>query len=284
MFVWIQIILLFLLYLAVIFYTINYNKLFQPTKRIVEFEIEPTEQELVDGISVAHFIFNDNNQTILFCHGNSGNVSNRNYIIKLCKMFQKNLVLFDYSGYGKSKGEPRTRRILNDGEKVLDWTLTRVKKENLIIWGESLGGSIAAYLASKRKCSKLILFSTFASLNHLAFGDAHNSSFMMKSVQSFMNIFIHPLPTKNWLKNVDVPTLIVHSEDDEIISVKHARMMYKVDPSRIQLLEIKGGHGSPQLTKKHLDEILNFCEVKVPIDHRCCLDIFDNVAKEIWCE
>ena len=93
MFVWIQFILLFTLYVGVILYTLNYNKLFQPTRKIEKFVIAPTEQVLVDGVSVAHFEFNENNPTILFCHGNSGNLSNRNYMIKLCKEANMNLVL-----------------------------------------------------------------------------------------------------------------------------------------------------------------------------------------------
>lgn len=282
MYVWFQIILLILLYLGVIFYTVYYNKLFQPTKKIVEFEYQPTEETFVDGISVAHFIFDPNQPTILFCHGNSGNVSNRNYMIKLCKIFKQNLILFDYAGYGRSVGEPRTHRILSDGEKVLDWALTKVKKDNLVIWGESLGGSIASYLASKKKCSKLILFSTFSSLNELAFGE--KSSFLVKSVQSFLNIFVHPLPTKKWLEKSNVPTLIVHSEDDELISVKHARMMKNIDSNRVSLLEIKGGHGTPKLCKGDIDKILEFCGVKTNVDYDICLDIFDNVGKEIWRE
>jgi len=280
---WFQIILLILLYLAVIFYTLHYNKLFQPTKRIVKFEIEPTEQTIVDGISVARFVFDESRPTILFCHGNSGNVSNRNYMVKLCKMMNQNLVLFDYSGYGLSHGEPRTRRIMKDGEKVMNWTLKRVDEKNLIIWGESLGGSIASYLASKNKCSKLVLFATFASLNDLAFNDG--MSYFMKAIQIFVNIFVHPLPTKDWLKNSKSPVLVVHSEDDEIISIDHARKLKNTDPNRVKLLEIKGGHASPKLEENHLSEILSFCDVNsYEVDFQECLTIFDNVSKEIWKE
>lgn len=283
MYAWFQIILLILLYLAVIFYTLHYNKLFQPTKRIVKFEIEPTEQTIVDGISVARFVFDESRPTILFCHGNSGNVSNRNYMVNLCKMMNQNLVLFDYSGYGLSHGEPRTRRIMKDGEKVLSWTLERVDEKNLIIWGESLGGSIASYLASKNKCSKLVLFATFASLNDLAFNG--EMSYFMKAIQMFLNIFVHPLPTKDWLKNSKAPVLVVHSEDDELISIDHARKLKNIDPNRVKLLEIKGGHGTPRLMKHDLSEILTFCDVRSSdVDHRACLKIFDNVSKEIWTE
>jgi pimeloyl-ACP methyl ester carboxylesterase len=197
-------------------------------------------------------------------------------------MMNQNLVLFDYSGYGLSDGEPRTRRILKDGEKVLEWTLKRVDEKNLIIWGESLGGSIASYLASKNKCSKLVLFATFASLNDLAFNG--EMSYFMKAIQMVLNIFVHPLPTKDWLKNSKAPVLVVHSEDDELISIDHARKLKNIDPKRVKLLEIKGGHGTPKLFEKDLSEILSFCDVRSEVDHRACLTIFDNVSKEIWTE
>jgi hypothetical protein len=279
---WFQIILLFSLYIAVIFYTINYNKLFQPSKRIAKFDIEPTDENLIDGIWVSHFVFDEQQPTILFCHGNSGNLSNRNYMIKLCKMSNMNLIMFDYSGYGRSEGNPRTRRIMNDGKKILEWTLKKVPEEKLIIWGESLGGSIAAYLASKKKCAKLILFATFTSLNHLAFGE--EKSWWKSPIQALLNVFIHPLPTKHWLGKTDVPTLIVHSEDDELISVQHARSMKSIDPLRIELMEIKGGHGTPKMTKDNLSKIFDFCGIKNFKDHEVCLVMFDNLNKEIWTE
>jgi hypothetical protein len=203
-------------------------------------------------------------------------------MIKMCKMMDNNIILFDYSGYGKSHGEPRTRRVLSDGDKVLDWTLNRVNADKLIIWGESLGGSIASYLASKKKCSKLVLFATFASLNDLAFGE--DTTYFMKSIQTILNFFVHPLPTKNWLKNSDVPTLIVHSRDDELIPVKHAMNMRDLDPERIRLLTIRGGHGTPKVDKSDLEKIFSFCETNHDINYDVCLSCFDNVSKEIWTE
>jgi pimeloyl-ACP methyl ester carboxylesterase len=235
----------------------------------------------MDGIWIAHFKFNEDNPTVLFCHGNSGNVSNRNYMVQLCKMSGLILVMFDYSGYGKSDGNPRTRRLLNDGEKVLDWVSKQVDKEKLIIWGESLGGSVASYLASKEKCSKLVLFATFSSLNDLAFGDP---TWWNMPIQTFLNVFVHPLPTKIWIQTSSVPTLIVHSKDDELISVKHARTMKDIDTSRIQLLEIEGGHGTPKMQRSDVEKIFNFCGVNDFKDIDVCLRIFDGVNKEIWTE
>jgi pimeloyl-ACP methyl ester carboxylesterase len=278
---WFTVILLLLLFFAILFYTINYNRIFQPTKKISKFVIEPSEDVLVDGIWVAHFKFNEENPTILFCHGNSGNVTNRSYMVQLCKMAGLNLVMFDYSGYGKSDGNARTRRLLYDGEKVLDWISKKVDQDKIIIWGESLGGSVASYLASKNKCSKLVLFATFSSLNDLAFGE---TTWWKMPIQSFLNVFVHPLPTKMWVESSNVPTLIVHSKDDELISVNHARNMKDIDQKRIQLMEIEGGHGTPKLSKDNIQRLFNFCGVNKVDYIDGCMEIFDRVNKEIWTE
>lgn len=278
---WITVFLLLLLNIGVIFYTMNYNRIFQPTKKFTKFAVEPTEDFLMDGIWVAHFKFDESKPTILFCHGNSGNVTNRSYMIQLCKMAGLNLVMFDYSGYGKSDGNPRTRRLLYDGEKVLDWIAKKVDKEKLIIWGESLGGSVASYLASKNKSSKLVLFATFSSLNDLAFGE---TTWWKMPIQAFLNVFVHPLPTKMWVETSSVPTLIVHSKDDELISVDHARSMKDIDQRRIQLMEIEGGHGTPKLNKSNVETIFKFCGIDEVEHLDICLGIFDRVNKEIWTE
>ena len=99
-----------------------------------------------------------------------------------------------------------------------------------------------------------------------------------------MNIFVHPLPTKDWVKETQVPTLIVHSKDDELISVRHARMMKNIEPSRIELMEIKGGHGTPKMCKEEIKKLFDFVGVKTEQDIHFCLGLFDNIGKEIWTE
>jgi hypothetical protein len=60
--------------------------------------------------------------------------------------------------------------------------------------------------------------------------------------------------------------------------------MKDIDHERIQLMEIEGGHGTPKLTKKDLDTILNFCGAGNIDNVDNCLNIFENVNKEIWKE
>lgn len=274
------VVLIFLLLFLFYFTKLN-SLLFKPTKSIQPYEETPFEETEVNGISVARFIFNPDSKTVLFCHGNSGNLTNRTYMIKLAKISGLNLILFDYHGYGKSQGIPSTRRLLKNGKTVLNWTLDRVKEDELIIWGESLGGSVASYLASKCNCHKLVLFATFSSLENLALGIDEDKWYMKPLRQMFSFIF-HPLPTRKWVSKTKCPVLIVHSIGDTLIDIKHARYTHSIDKGRIKLMEIRGDHGSPIVTENQIDEIFNFCDIYGNLQLDICVKIFDEVRNEVW--
>ena len=67
-------------------------------------------------INAWYFKEANNRETVLFCHGNSGNISHREYMINLCRNVGVNLLLFDYRGYGNSPGSPSQKSICEDGE------------------------------------------------------------------------------------------------------------------------------------------------------------------------
>jgi pimeloyl-ACP methyl ester carboxylesterase len=219
---------------------------------------EPSEDIIIDGVSISAFWNDVSSKTILFCHGNFGNITQRNYAIKFVKINNLNLILFDYFGYGKSDGLPSTHKILSNADTVFDWVLTKVAPENLIIWGESLGGSTAAYLASKQKCDRLLLFSTFSSLDDLAFGKLSDNNWI-KPIKIFFKFIINLLPTKEWVKISNCPVLVIHSEEDQLIPFSLAEEIYNQDNNRIELMKIKGGHTTPILSEEQYLRLIEFC-------------------------
>jgi pimeloyl-ACP methyl ester carboxylesterase len=252
------IILVFIMLVFVVYFTNNYNKLFQPSRKIAKYVEQPSEEVVINGVSISAFWNDKSSKTILFCHGNFGNITQRNYAIKFVKTNNLNLILFDYFGFGKSSGLPSTRKILSNAETVLDWTLEKVKQENLIIWGESLGGSTASYLSSKHKCDRLILFSTFSSLDDLAFGKFSHNKYI-KPIKLFFGFMINLLPTKEWVKNSNCNVLVIHSEEDKLIPFSLAQEIQNQDISRIELMKIKGGHTTPILTEDQYIKLVEFC-------------------------
>ena len=105
--------------------------------------------------------------TILYSHGNGENVSQLlNRAEKMRSDFKCNVLVYDYAGYGKSEGNPTAPGVLDDGLAALTYLNQQeeIPTDQVIVWGFSLGGSVAVDLASKHKVKALIIESSFTSL------------------------------------------------------------------------------------------------------------------------
>ena len=108
--------------------------------------------------------------TLLFCHGNAGNITHRLENLAYLVQLGLQVFIFDYRGYGKSEGRPSEDGLYRDALAAYDYMVSRddVKNQSLIIFGRSLGGAVAVELATQRPCHKLILESTFTSAQDMA--------------------------------------------------------------------------------------------------------------------
>lgn len=103
-----------------------------------------------DGVTLnGWFIDNKSDKTIIFFHGNGGNIYSNQERITAFNALGVNALMFDYRGYGKSYGSiKKEENIYKDGEAAYQYILSRgIKPENIIIWGQSLGGAVAIYTA-----------------------------------------------------------------------------------------------------------------------------------------
>jgi len=105
----------------------------------------------------------DTKQTVLFFHGNAGNISHRLETIKLYHQFGFNFLIFDYRGFGNSSGKPGEQGTYIDADTVWNYLVTEknLTPQDIIIAGRSLGGGVASELAKKVQPKLLILESTF---------------------------------------------------------------------------------------------------------------------------
>ena len=124
--------------------------------------------ETLDGVKISSWYIpsNKSKQVLLFCHGNAGNISHRIDSIKIFHHLGLNTFIFDYRGYGKSKGKTTEEGTYLDVEGAWDYLVNEmdVKPEEIILFGRSLGGSIASWLAQKKKPKALIIESCFTSI------------------------------------------------------------------------------------------------------------------------
>ncbi len=176
--------------------------------------------------------------TILFCHGNAGNISHRLEYLQIFHRMGLSTFLYDYRGFGLSSGTPSEEGTTLDSEAALDFVMSRkgVPSERIVLYGESLGGAVAARLAVQQRPGALILASTFTSLPDL--GAELYPLFPVRLLSRFR------YDTLEYLRRVESPTLLIHSPDDEIVPFRHGRELYNAVSASRELLSIKGDHNS----------------------------------------
>lgn len=201
--------------------------------RFDDVTIETQDAERLHG----WWVPNDaNDLSVLFLHGNAGNISHRLDSLALLHSLGVSVLIIDYRGYGRSSGKPSEEGILRDAEAA--WVyLTRTRglaPHRIVVFGRSLGGAAAAWLASRVDAGGLILESTFTSVP-----DAAADLYWWLPVRWLSRLH---LDTRHWLGKLHCPVLIVHSRDDEIIPFRHARRLLEAAPPDKQLLTISGDH------------------------------------------
>ncbi len=189
----------------------------------------------------------DNSEfTVLFCHGNGGNMCHRLDSINIFHKLGLNCFIFDYRGYGNSQGKTSEEGTYIDVGAAYKW-LTEEKKispDNIIIFGRSLGGSIAAQLAGKVKAKALIIESTFTSYINIG-----KKFYPYMPVRWFARF---DYETIDYVKSVHCPVMIIHSRNDEIIPFEFGLELYEAANEPKEFVEIFGSHNDGFLVSREI--------------------------------
>jgi fermentation-respiration switch protein FrsA (DUF1100 family) len=173
---------------------------------------------------------------VLFCHGNAGNITHREEILRrLHDATGVTVFIFDYRGYGRSKGKPNEAGVLTDARAARDWLCRRenVAPDKLILMGESLGGAVAVDLAAEKGARGLILESTFTSLRDV--GAYH---FPWLPVRLLVRTQLDALAT---IKNYRGPLLQSHGDQDTIVPYKFGQRLFEAANEPKQFVTFPGG-------------------------------------------
>lgn len=192
--------------------------------------------------------------TILFFHGNAGNIGHRLDSLRIFHDLGQNVLIIDYRGYGESTGSPSEVGLYEDARASYRWlTETQsVATEELVVFGRSLGAAVAARLASEHSVAGLIVESGFVSVPELG---AELYPFL-----PVRTLARYHYATIDHLSSVTAPVLVVHSPDDEIIPFRHGQALYEAADEPKTLLEIRGDHNTGFLTSgdRYIDGLRAF--------------------------
>lgn len=190
-----------------------------------------------DGTSLhGWFLPGKGRGTLLFCHGNAGNISHRLDSLEIFHRLGLSVFIFDYRGYGKSEGKPTEEGVYSDAEGAWRHLAEdrKIPAGEIVIFGRSLGGAVAAQAAERFRPAGLILESTFTSL-----ADAGRHHYFFLPVRLIVG---NGFNTLGRMKNISCPVLVASSPDDEIIPGEHGRILYESAREPKTFLPLKGDH------------------------------------------
>ena len=173
---------------------------------------------------------------VLFLHGNAGNLSHRMDSIAMFHRLSYSVLILDYRGYGRSTGKPSEAGLYRDAQTAWDY-LTRqrgIPPVRIVLFGESLGGAMAAWLAARERPGALVLSSVLISAPALA-ADLYPwlpTRWLLRMRYD----------TRAALAEVRCPVLVAHSPDDEIIPFRHGRLLFEAAAEPKVFLSLAGGH------------------------------------------
>lgn len=196
----------------------------------------------------------DARATLLFCHGNAGNISHRLESLALFHALGLSTLIFDYRGYGESPGRPSEAGTYLDARGAWDYLTRRrgVPEHQIVIFGRSLGAAVASRLASEVRSRGLILESAFSSAPALA-ADLYRPLPVRWLVRFRYDNLAH-------LSRVRAPVLVIHSRDDEIVPFRHGQAVHAAAPEPKTFVSIRGGHNDGFLISRrvYLDALARF--------------------------
>jgi hypothetical protein len=195
-----------------------------------------------DGVPLhGWFVPGSTERVLLFFHGNAGNISHRLDSIRQFHDMGLSVMIIDYRGYGQSGGSATEAGLYRDAEAAWQYLVgTRdVKPENVVIFGRSLGASVASRLAGQQHPLALIVESSFTSVPEIA---QELYPWLPVRLLSRVN---HA--TRDHVGDAPCPVLVIHSRDDEIIPFHHGQEIFAAASEPRTFLELRGSHNDAHL-------------------------------------
>ena len=207
-------------YILVIIFVYFYqrNLLYHPSENnyqndTIQFNHQEIFIKVNDEIKLKSWIINKdlkNFKTLVFFHGNAGDLSNRIYKLNELDKLNINILLISWRGFSGNEGYPTEKNLYEDAEAAIKWlNKKKVSNSQIILYGESLGTGVAVEIASKNNFNSIILESPFTSIENSAkiYYPYLPVSFLLKDRYDSISK----------IKKINSPILIMHGRKDDIV-------------------------------------------------------------------
>lgn len=173
----------------------------------------------------------DDKPTLLFFHGNGGNVANREDKFRQLSLQGFGVFMLGYRGFGGSEGAPSEGAFVEDALLAYKHVLgLGVGASDLIIYGESIGTSVAVQLAANVESAAVILEAPMYSALAIA-----QDRYPYIPVRPFLK---DKFETNLFIKKIEAPLLVVHGSDDGVIPVQSGQSLFALanEPKQFHIM------------------------------------------------
>jgi hypothetical protein len=211
------------------------------TPRAIGLSYEDVHLRTEDGVSLHGWLVSApvtvrRGMTLLFFHGNAGNISHRLDSIRIFADLGLDVFILDYRGYGLSEGSPSEPGTYRDANAAWRWLTGErgLAPGQILLFGRSLGAAVALELATRVEPAGVILESAFTSVPDLG-----------AEIYPFLPVRLlsrYRYDNRGRIASVRAPVLVVHSRGDEIIPFRHGQALFAAASEPKRFLELQGGH------------------------------------------
>jgi len=230
--------------LAILLYVFQARFVYYPFKSVdftpaaIGLDYEDVALDINEKISIhGWFIpYEKPRATLLFFHGNGGNISHRLESIRIFHDLGLSVFIIDYEGYGKSDGSPSEKATNRDAMAAWQYLVNdrSIPKDRIVLFGRSLGGAVAVWLATQEQVAAMILESTFTSVVDMG---KHYYPYLPVNLLTRYRYL-----SGKRIADINCPLLVIHSPEDEIIPYHLGKKLFELAREPKTFLDIRGGH------------------------------------------
>ena len=192
-----------------------------------------------DGVKLhGWYVSADSDVTLLWFHGNAGNLGNRlEHMLLSHIILGVNIFIFDYRGYGLSEGAASESGTYIDGEAAVSYLRDERgvdTEEQLILYGHSLGGAVAVEVSRRNPSRGLIVESTFTSVKDMA-----KSLYPYLPSSIVTSLMQAEYDSLSKIAGARAPVMVIHGDEDTTVPLAEGRALYEAarQPKRIYTVE-----------------------------------------------
>jgi fermentation-respiration switch protein FrsA (DUF1100 family) len=169
--------------------------------------------------------------SLLYCHGNAGNISHRIPRLKALRdRLGQSILIFDYRGYGRSAGVPGEAGTYADA-RAMRACLRARGAGPVVYFGESLGAAVAIALAVEEPPAALVLEAPFASVQAMANATVPGAGWLFRTRYD----------AAGTIGRVRAPVLVLHGDADEVVPYRQGRAVFDAAAEPKVFATIPGG-------------------------------------------